>query len=399
MLNSEDGAELLRIYRDACARLHAGDLTAGAVAAVPPGAAVLALGKVAHVQMRSVLAARPDLRPLLSISTTSGPEAWALAGDHPVPGEASFTAGACLLDLAAAHDGQPLVLLLSGGGSALAAAPAPGIDPDEKIAVTKLLLTSGLDIQKMNTVRKRLSALKGGGLARAAPHSEWWVFAMSDVVGDDLGTIASGPCSPERGHPRAAERICREAGLWNRLPYRVQRRLAEPPDPPFDEQRIHAEVLAGARTLARIAEAESPWPATVLAPVTDSVEALASRYAAWTRDRIGLGPALLIATGEPTLRVTGTGRGGRCQHLALLMAAELRGLDACFLAAGTDGRDGDTLHAGAIVDGGTAELAGLDLAEAIAGFDSAPLHAALETAIPAWQPCTHLGELHLLLVR
>jgi glycerate 2-kinase len=390
---------LLNLYRDACAQLDAGRLAVAALTQVPAGAGLLALGKVAHRQMRAVLAARPDLRPLLSISTDAGPEPWAIAGEHPVPDICSFQAGEALLGLVRANDGLPLVLLLSGGGSALAAVPREGIEDFDKADVTALLLRSGLDIGQMNTVRKRLSAIKGGRLAAAAPRSAWTVLAMSDVVGDDLGTIASGPCTPDHARPSEARQICRRAGLWDRLPQRVRELfLRDDPAPSLEGVAVESRVLAGARTLAITAEALAPWPATTLAPVQEPVEVLAKRYASWVADRSESGPALLIATGEPTLRVTGPGRGGRAQHLALLMAAELRGLNACFLAAGTDGRDGPTEHAGAIVDGATAADAGARLGAAISGFDSAPLHAELGTAIPRWTPCTHLGELYLLLV-
>jgi hydroxypyruvate reductase len=178
-------------------------------------------------------------------------------------------------------------------------------------------------------------------------------------------------------------------------------RLLERDEPPLSLEGISIEtkLLAGSRSLSFAAESLSEWPTTTLAPIEDSVENLAKRYAAWMRDRIGSGPALLIGAGEPTLRVTGSGRGGRAQHLALLMAAELRGLDAWFLAAGTDGRDGPTEQAGAIVDGTIAEVAGERLPQAIAQFDSERFHVELGTAIPRWDPATHLGELHLLFVR
>jgi hydroxypyruvate reductase len=391
---------LLDLYRAVCDRLDAGRLAVAALGEVPENARILGLGKVAHRQVRAVLDARPDLKPLLSISTSEGPESWAIEGDHPIPDVLSFQAGERLLETVAQHDGEPLLFLLSGGGSALAEAAREGIEPWDVAEATAVLLKSGLDIRQINTVRKRLSLIKGGGLAKQAPRSAWHVLVMSDVVGDDLGTISGGPCAPDLSRPGEARLLCHRAGIWERLPERVVRLLERDESPlSLDGISIETKLLAGSRSLSFAAESLSEWPTTTLAPIEDSVENLAKRYAVWMRDRIGSGPALLIGAGEPTLRVTGSGRGGRAQHLALLMAAELRGLDAWFLAAGTDGRDGPTEQAGAIVDGTTAEVAGDRLPQAIAQFDSERFHVELGTAIPRWDPATHLGELHLLFVR
>lgn len=397
---TSDRQLLVDVFDAACARLDAGRLAEQAVQEAPAHARVIALGKVAHGQMRAALAARPDLVALLSVSTDAGPEPWAVAGDHPVPGARSFEAGERLLDAVRAMDGAPLVLLLSGGGSALAEVPAAGLTEPDVQEATRVLLRSGLDVERMNAVRKRLSALKGGRLALAAPLSRWRVRVLSDVVGDDPAAVASGPCVEDRTPASLPRRACEQAGVWHALPPRVREVLAtESRAPTLAGLDIDLQVVAGARQLALAAELASPVPTTVLAPVTDPVEALAERYVRFARERTGTGPRLLVASGEPTLQVRGPGRGGRCQHLALLVARELSGLDATFLAAGSDGRDGDTDHAGAIVDGSTAEEAGEALEEAIARYDSAALHEELGTALPRRAPVTHLGELHLMLVR
>jgi len=393
------GERLGSIFEEACTAMDASLLTSRAVPALPAGTRLLALGKVANAMVRGAREQRPDLKPLACISPEGGDEPWSLQGAHPLPDERSFAAGAALLGRARQADGAPLALLLSGGGSSLAAAPAPGLTAADKIAATRLLLRSGLDIVQMNVVRKRLSALKGGRLALAAPRSPWWVLALSDVVGDDLGSIASGPCSEDLAPAGEAQRLCRRARIWENLPRRLRARLPELDRPVgLADVRVDARVLASASSLATAAARAAPWPATVLDPVADPIERCAQRYSDWAREHRGRGPQLLVAAGEPVLRVSGGGRGGRAQHLALLMARELAGLEATFLAAGTDGRDGETDHAGAIVDGRTAERAGERLAHAIARFDSAPLHAVLGTALPRRAPRTHLGELHLLLV-
>jgi len=392
-------AELLRVFHAACARTDAGMLAARALAGVPRSACVAALGKVAHRMMRAVLAERPDLRPLVSVGTEAGSERWALAGDHPVPGERSTAAGKALLDAVRHADGEPILVLLSGGGSALAEAPHPGIDAEELAEATRVLLRSGLDIVQLNEVRKRLSAIKAGGLARAASRSAWTVLALSDVAGDRLDAIASGPCSPDATAPQAAARHCRRAGVWDALPASVRERLSwSEPAPSLAGIRVEARILAGARDLARAAAAELKIPVTVDPPVDGPVDARAERYQRWARTHAGRGPAALVAAGETTLRVAGGGTGGRAQHLALMVAGAISGLDAAFLAAGSDGRDGATEHAGALVDGTTAARAGADLLRALRGFDSAPLLARLGDAMAREPPKTHLGELHLLML-
>jgi hydroxypyruvate reductase len=359
---------------------------------------------VAHRQVRAALAARPDWQPLVSVGTEDGPEPWALAGNHPLPGPRSFAAGEALLHAARAAGPLPFVLFLSGGGSALAEVPAPGLSGDDVTRATSLLLRSGLDIAATNAIRRRLSALKDGGLARAAPDSAWTVFALSDLPHPEPAVLSSGPCTPDPSSPTRARRRAKEEGLLARLPPRVKARLEAPSTVAGPLPKVDFQWLAGARELAlagaaAFAEEKPEVPATVLAPVAEPVEALAQRYALWALERVGSGPALLVAAGEPTLRVTGDGLGGRAQHLALLVARLIDSKPITFLAAGTDGRDGPTDHAGAIVDGGTATIAGSALERALAGFDSARLHAALGTALARRPATTHLGELHLLLVR
>lgn len=403
-MSREDAARLVKAWHRAGERLDAGRLAARAAAAGPAGAQVVGLGKVAHAQVRAAVTARPDWRPLVSVSTEAGPEPWALAGNHPVPGPRSFAAGRALLDAVGDTDSLPIVLFLSGGGSALAEVPAPGLTEDDLTRATSVLLRSGLDIAATNTVRRRLSALKGGGLARAAPRSTWIVHGTSDLPDDDPATLASGPCSRDPSAPGLARRICSEAGLLSRLPPRVLARLESAPPNPGPLPAVEFQWLAGARDLAMagaaaFAEEAPDVPATVLAPISESVESLAQRYALWAFERLGSGPALLVAAGEPTLRVTGDGLGGRAQHLALLIARLVEGKPITFVAGGTDGRDGPTEHAGAVVDGETAAIADHALEEAVSRFDSASLHAALGTGLPRFAPATHLGELHLLLVR
>lgn len=394
-------ALLLRSLFDAgCARMDAAKLVRSAVRKMPEGAGVVAIGKLAHRMALSAMATRPDFVPVASIGATDGKAPWMTAGDHPIPGTRSFAAGRWMLSQVGRVNGRPLVLLVSGGGSALLEAPLSGLTNDDLVETTARLLSARMPIHDVNAVRKRLSAIKGGKLAAAAPESDWHVFILSDVVGDDPSVVASGPCVPDRTPPHRARRACMDAGVWDRLPPRVRQRLSDG-EPPLSLATKHVEtrVLAGARELGLAVSLSSDVPATVLAPVEDPVEELADRYVRWAQERAGLGPALLVATGEPVLEVRGKGRGGRAQHLALLMAQRLSGKKATFLAAGSDGRDGPTEHAGAIVDGATAARAGQALADAVSRFDSASFHADFATAIERFEPVTHLGEVHLLLIR
>lgn len=395
-----DAIELRALFDAACKRLDARSLVVSALASVPTGARLVALGKMAHPMASAALQARPDLVPLLSVGTDEGPEGWMRAGDHPVPGERSFANGRELLRRVRASDGAPILCLISGGGSALAEAPAVGLDERDLVETNRALLASALSIGDVNAVRKTLSGLKAGRLALAAPQSAWQVFILSDVVGDDVGAVASGPCTPDPTAPERALHACRQAGLIDALPSSVRLRL-ERQDPPSSDSpfavNVQTTLLAGPRDLGATLGASSPLPRTVLEPTNESVETLARRYGEWARRQTE--DALLVSTGEPLLEIRGRGRGGRAQHLALLVAREIEGLDATFLALGTDGRDGPTEHAGAIVDGALYARTRPRLERALDDFDSASFHARMKTAVARFTPLTHLCEAHLLLVR
>lgn len=394
---TDDRQLLVRLFEDGCRRLDAGTLATRVAMGIPDDAVVLGLGKVAHRMVRAAVDARPDLTPLVSIATSAGPEAWAIAGDHPIPGDRSLEAGEAILEATRAANGRPIAFFLGGGGSALASTPLPGLTLDDERRTTELLLSSGLPVERVNDVRKALSVHKGGGLVRCAPDSEWSVFVLSDVPSGDPSAVASGPCDRERASRVRARLVCERARLWERLPPAVRRVLSEEDPPPSPAPPTDLRVLADMRMLGVALEAAAPIDATVVSPVHEDVDELVRRWSTWAHEREGSGPALLVATGEPTVAVHGPGRGGRAQHLALLMARALAGLDATFLAAGTDGRDGPTAHAGAIVDGTTAALDGFD--DAIARFDSATFHARHGTALAGFEPVTHLGDVFLLLVR
>lgn len=336
---------------------------------------VLGLGKAAPAMVRAALA---RLSPDRALCVTN-PENAAVVdgadvifGAHPVPDAGSARAGAALLDAVKGLEPQDRVLVLvSGGGSALAVAPVAGVSFDDKAAVSRLLLASGLDINRMNLVRQNLSRLKGGGLARAAAPARVTALVLSDVIGDDLSIIASGPTVAPAGGADAAIGVLKDAGLWDRVPSSVRRALetatpvASPPSETvlIGSNRVSLEAMADARDGAVIVDDT----------LTGDVEEAALGILAAAR--AARGPATLLFGGETTVRLRGDGRGGRNQELALRVAMAARDLDRpwVFLSGGTDGRDGPTDAAGGIVDGGTVarmQAAGADPAALLANNDS-----------------------------
>ncbi|TFL17935.1 glycerate kinase type-2 family protein [Jannaschia formosa] len=361
--------------------------------------AILALGKAAAAMARAALARFPGV-PCLVVTNPENaaeiPGAEVILGGHPVPDAGSERAGQALLDRAARlGEGERALVVISGGGSALAVAPVPGVSLADKAEVSRLLLGAGLDIRAMNLVRQALSRLKGGGLARALAPAEAVALILSDVVGDDLSAIASGPCVPPLGTPAEAAALLRGAGLWDRMPAACRAALerAEPlPTPPVETRLIGSNRLS-AEAMAAAA------PGAVLDPVPlegDVAEAAARVARAFA-------PGIRLWGGETTVVLRGSGRGGRNQELALRVALALEGVDRpwAFLSGGTDGRDGPTDAAGALVDGGTlarARAAGMDVAARLADNDSYPLLQATGDLLITGGTGTNVADLQILKV-
>lgn len=310
-------------------------------------------------------------------------------GSHPFPDEASFASGAAALRLADGNRarGERLVLLLSGGASAMLAAPAPGVTLEHKIAVTRELLRSGRPIAEINAVRKRLSAIKGGQLALRAGKS--LTYAISDVhapVEDDPSVIGSGPTVVTDPAVRdvdapfvlagsrrdAMDGAAREA---RRLGYLVE--VIAPP------------TLGEARDAAREFFARAP----VASALTSN-----SVVSAFRRK------ICVIASGETTVTLGASqGVGGRNQEFALAAALAMARLEGIALASvGTDGIDGPTDAAGAIADGTTiprAQAMGLDASAALARHDSHPFFKALGDLVVTGPTGTNVGDLQVFLCR
>jgi hydroxypyruvate reductase len=340
---------------------------------------------------------------------------------HPVPDEDSVTAARAALDVAAATGKRDLLaVLLSGGASAMMALPAEGITLEDKQESSAELLRSGAEIHDLNAVRKHLSAVKGGQLA-AASTGATLTLALSDVVGDDLSAIGSGPTVPDETTFGEALAALERYGGRSRYPDAVVARLArgaagaiaETPKP-GDARLVRstAHVIGGYRTAvagARAAAAklgytvhEVEQPTIGEARVAAHVLIAAAR--AYVRRGGSTGPVCIVAGGETTVRTAGSGKGGRNQEFALAMARELDLVGATVAAAsvGTDGVDGPTDAAGAIVDSGTlarAEAADIGPPErALDEHNSYVFFDELNDLIRTGPTGTNVGDLQVILV-
>jgi len=411
---------LERLYVAAVAGSMPDLATAAAVRALPPSPSpvrLIALGKAAHAMAGAAVSTLREMGRAVAggivvapeIAPAPHPALVVHAGDHPVPGPRSFAAAALLGKVVGAREpGDEVLVLLSGGASSLVAAPVDGVEPAELAWLYERLLGSGADIATMNGVRKRFARWSAGRLALALHPAPVHCLVVSDVLGDDLAAIASGPCVPD---PLTAvdvvARLC-DLGLWAELPESFRHllagvatgRLPETPkagDPAF--ARVTTEVIVGnAAALRAAAERARTLGVTHVRvepePLTGEAATCGRRIAqALLADAAHAGdrPSCTIWGGEPTVTLgnaAGDARdagGGRMQELALAAAQLLHeaGLAAArvtLLAAGTDGRDGPTDAAGAVVDGATwaaIARAGRDPGADLAAHRS---HAALDGA-------------------
>ena len=368
--------------------------------AVPPDL-IVALGKAGIAMAEAALARFPGT-PCLVVTNAENvadlPGARVLVGGHPVPDAGSLAAGEALLEaVGALQDGERCLALVSGGGSALAVAPVDGVSLADKAAVSALLLGAGLDIRDMNLIRQNLSRLKGGGLAQAAAPAAIEALILSDVVGDDLSAIASGPTVPPAGGPDAARALLEARGLWGRVPESCRVALAGPAAGCTPDTR--ATLIGSNRLSARAMAVAAPGSVLDPDPLEGDVAEAATRIA----DVARTGPGTTLWGGETTVTLRGDGAGGRNQELALRVAVALARLDApwAFLSGGTDGRDGPTDAAGALVDDGTLgriAAAGIDVESALARNDSHPALDAAGDLIRTGGTGTNVADLQILRV-
>ncbi len=312
---------------------------------------------------------------------------------HPLPDERTIQAAMRIWQMVRDADKNDLLIfLISGGGSALFELPAAGLALEDIVRTTDLLLRSGATIHELNAVRKHLSQVKGGKIAQLAWPARVLGLVLSDVPGDDLSTIASGPLYPDPTTFAQAVEILRRHGVWEEVPSAVRDRLSrgaegrlpetpKPGDPCFSKVR-HVIVGSGRTALAAaqgLGHKMGFRTLVLTSTLRGEAREVGKFFAGLAEeerefDRPVRPPALLLAAGETTVTVRGKGLGGRNQELALAFALEIQGLSSvALLSLATDGKDGPTDAAGAIVDGGSAERmrkAGIDPKEALLANDS-----------------------------
>lgn len=389
---------------------------------------VLALGKAAYPMayaLQVLLGRRLDRGVLVTKYghlAAALDERWVvIEAGHPVPDENSVRGAQALAALAEQAGPEDLILCaLSGGGSALATWPVEGISLSDLQAVTDLLLRSGATIHELNAVRKHLDRIKGGGLARFAFPATVFTLVLSDVVGDDLSVIASGPMAPDPSTFYDAWRVLNRYGLLERIPLRVRTHLElglhgkipETPKP-GDEifQRIVHVIVASNRLAVQAALEEAArlgyHPFLLSTFVEGEAREVARVIAAIAKEIITTGrpvprPACVVWGGETTVTVRGSGRGGRNQELALAAAIALQGWPEVVVASlGTDGVDGPTDAAGAIADGESvhrAYLLGLDAMAHLNANDSYAFFEALGDLIRTGPTGTNVNDIGVMVV-
>ncbi len=296
--------------------------------------------------------------------------------DHPIPDENGVEATKRILDLVSGADEKTLVVtLVSGGGSALFVSPFPPVSLAEKQMTTDLLLRAGADIGELNTVRKHLSRVKGGRLAEMIFPAANISFILSDVIGDSLDIIASGPTTPDPTTFSDAQSVLAKYGLVKKVPESVQELLGkgatgmapETPKPGLPVFANVSNVIIGSNLLALEAAKKKAEDLGFRGEIISAeISGEAREAAAWlARKALAAKRSLepetsicLVSGGETTVTVRGKGKGGRNMELALAFAMEIEGESGItFLSAGTDGTDGPTDAAGAVVDGKTVEAA------------------------------------------
>lgn len=336
--------------------------------------------------------------------------------DHPVPDEAGLRGVEKMLALAVEARPRDLVLcLISGGASALLPYPAPPITLAEKQEVTRLLLASGANIHEINAVRKHLSLVKGGQLAKAVAPATLISLLLSDVIGDDLDVIGSGCTVPDSSTFQDAREIVGRFGLIKSVPESVRTRLDQgvaghlPETPKRGDEVFQRSqtIVVGSNRLALDAAAvrakELGYRALILSSFVDGeTRDVARVHAAIAREIVMYHsplrpPACVISGGETTVSMRGKGKGGRNQEFAIAAAAAIAGLaGAVILSAGTDGTDGPTDAAGGVVDGHTAERC--STAEALANNDSYPALEAAGDLLKTGPTGTNVMDVRLVLV-
>ena len=363
---------------------------------------VVGMGKAALGMASGAVGALPGL-PVTGVLAV--PEAGpapdgieVVVAGHPVPDRGSLVAARRGMELvAAAGPGDLVLVLVSGGGSATFELPVPGVDLGDLVALTDLLLRAGAPIEELNTVRTHLSRVKGGGLAAAVGGGRLLTLVVSDVIGSPLDVIASGPTVAAGTAPADARDVLRRRGVEAPPPVvaHLEGSASAPPRRRVDQS---IEVVADGGTAARAALRAAAGRGIAAEIVTLGLAGEAREVGGGLAARAGATsvPGMSIHAGETTVTVGGDGVGGRNQELALAAAEAADGDGSLIVAAlGTDGVDGPTPAAGAVVDGGTlarGREAGLDAADHLARNDAHPYLAATGDLLVTGPTGTNVGD-------
>ena len=336
---------------------------------------------------------------------------------HPIPDRSGMNGAERIAQIALEAGRDDLVIcLISGGASALLPLPAPPVTLEEKQETTRILLHCGATIHEFNCVRKHISQLKGGQLARLAFPATMLTLILSDVIGDDLDVIGSGPTVPDSSTYADARAIFRKYKIWEQLPSSVRERInggapetPKPGDAIFE--RVQNLVVGSNRLAVDAAAAEARrlgFHTLVLSTfIEGETRDIARMHAAIAKEILASGrplkpPACVISGGETTVTIHGHGLGGRNQEFALAASLDIAGLEnVTILSAGTDGTDGPTDAAGAIADHTTIARAlplGLDVTEFLGNNDSYHFFEPLGDLVKTGPTGTNVMDVRILLV-
>jgi glycerate 2-kinase len=411
-------AALVSVWRAVMARCDAATLVEHSLRAHPPPERVflLALGKPAGAMAEG---ARRALGRRLVGGIVVGPPGTvapaglrARIGSHPLPGARSAIAGRALWEAAATLPQEVLPLVLvAGGGSALAVLPAEGLSLATKLAAQRALFRSGLPIQQINAIRAHLSRLKGGGLARALGVRRVRVEVLSDIGSGEIEQVSSGPCSADAttfadcldaAHASAAPFPRGAMGFLEQGARGLRAETAKPGDPIFRHSTAHR--LAGPLDLrdaaARLASAAGFRVVARKQPFSGDWRRVGDELRGWLAGPPPEKLTLWVAVGEAEVALSRSfGEGGRAQQLVLSLLPSLRGGRSALLIAGSDGRDGRSRFAGAAIDGrtsGRAASLGVDIEGALRRFHASLAVAQLGIGLPRTAARTNLTDLFLL---
>lgn len=340
---------------------------------------------------------------------------------HPLPDANGVSATKALLDLVSDANANDLVLcMISGGASALTPAPAEGITLEEKRLTTKLLLECGADIHQINTIRKHLSQFKGGQLCRHIKGARVISLILSDVIGNDLDIIGSGPTVPDNSTFKDCKKIFEHFDLWHHIPGAVSccinkgiaGKILETPKPNDSlftnvENRIIGSVSDALSAAQKEAVCQGFTPLVLSSTIQGEAREAAKVLCAIAKEiRISGNPvsppACLLSGGETTVTIKGNGKGGRNMELALAAGIELAGTaSTLLLSAGTDGTDGPTNAAGAFSDSSTvsrAASAGISARNHLIRNDAYPFFDTLGDLLITGPTYTNVMDLQIILV-